>query len=118
MAKSVFYDIANTSNEAANLTARSALMIAIEQRIHEYGWTQTEAAEILGVQQPRVSDLMNGKIDKFSLDALVNMLPAVELTFRVEPARRTKKKITKARGLGSGRRAASRRAVSMAPQGS
>ena len=87
MAKSVFHDIADTPGEATNLTARSLLMIAIEQRIHEKRWTQAKAAQMLGVQQPRVSDLMNGKIDKFSLDALVNMLPAVGLTFSVGPAK-------------------------------
>ena len=86
MAKSAFYDIADSRDEATNLTARSILMMAIEQRIHENRWTQTRATRELGVQQPRVSDLMNGKIDKFSLDALVNMLPAVGLTFSVGPA--------------------------------
>jgi predicted XRE-type DNA-binding protein len=85
VAKSVFYDIADTPEEAANLTARSLLMIAIEERIKHRGWTQTEAAEILHVNQPRVSDLMNGKLHKFSLDALVNMLPSVGLMFDVRP---------------------------------
>ncbi|KMO73007.1 helix-turn-helix domain-containing protein [Mycolicibacterium obuense] len=84
MAKSVFYDIADDAGEAANLTARSLLMIAIEERIRERAWTQAKAAQVLGVSQPRVSDLLNGKIDKFSLDALVNLLPAVGLTFRVD----------------------------------
>ena len=84
-AKSVFYDIADSPDEAANLTARSALMMAIEQRIRANGWTQAQAARTLGVQQPRVSDLMNGKIDKFSLDALVKMLPAVGLAVKVVP---------------------------------
>lgn len=85
MAKSAFYDIADTPEEAANLTARSLVMIALEERIKEQGWTQTEAAEKLHVNQPRVSDLLNGKLHKFSLDALVNMLPAVGLTFDVRP---------------------------------
>lgn len=84
MARSVFYDIADSEEEATNLAARSLLMIAIEERIGENGWTQAKAAEVLGVSQPRVSDLMTGKIDKFSLDALVNMLPAVGLSFRVD----------------------------------
>jgi len=70
MADSVFYDLADTPEEAANLTARGVLMIAIEQRIREEGWTQTEAAARLHITQPRVSDLLNGKISKFSLDAL------------------------------------------------
>ena len=86
MAKSVFHDIADDADEANNLTARSLLIIAIEERIREYGWTQTEAARVLRVSQPRVSDLMTGKIYKFSLDALVNMLPAVGLAFEVTDA--------------------------------
>jgi len=85
MADSAFYDLAETPEEAANLTARGILMIAIEQRIKEEGWTQTEAAAHLHLTQPRVSDLMNGKIGKFSLDALVNMLAPVGLTFDVRP---------------------------------
>jgi predicted XRE-type DNA-binding protein len=85
MASSAFFDIADTPEEAANLTARSLLMIAIEERIKERGWTQTQAAEILHVTQPRVSDLINGKLHKFSLDALVNMLPAVGLVFDGHP---------------------------------
>ena len=59
-------------------------MIAIEQRIGEEGWTQAEAAARLHVTQPRVSDLLNGKIGKFSLDALVNMLAPVGLTFDIQ----------------------------------
>jgi predicted XRE-type DNA-binding protein len=97
MTGSAFYDLAETPEEAANLTARGLLMIAIEQRIKEEGWTQTEAAARLHVTQPRISDLLNGKISKFSLDALVNMLPPVGLTIavrRVErrPARAVKRK--------------------------
>jgi predicted XRE-type DNA-binding protein len=88
MADSVFYDLAETAEEAANLTARGVLMIAIEQRITEEGWTQAEAAAHLHVTQPRVSDLLNGKITKFSLDALVNMLGPVGLTFEVRPVKR------------------------------
>ena len=88
MADSVFYDLAGTPEEAANLTARGRLMIAIEQRIREEGWTQAEAAARLHITQPRVSDLLNGKISKFSLDALVNMLAPVGLTFDVRPVER------------------------------
>ncbi|HZQ30366.1 MAG TPA: helix-turn-helix transcriptional regulator [Mycobacterium sp.] len=102
MADSVFHDLADTPEETANLTARGRLMIAIEQRIKEEGWTQTDAAAHLHVTQPRVSDLLNGKIGKFSLDALVNMLGPVGLTFDVRPidhspARASKRKIVRAR---------------------
>jgi predicted XRE-type DNA-binding protein len=103
MAKSAFYDIKDTPEQAANLTARSMLMLAIEQRIKENGWTQTEAAERFHVTQPRVSDLLNGKINKFSLDALVNMLPAVGLMFELKPAA---EEPAAARGRGSVKSAA------------
>jgi predicted XRE-type DNA-binding protein len=109
MAKSAFYDIKDTPEQAANLTARSMLMIAIEQRIKENGWTQAEAAERFHVTQPRVSDLLNGKINKFSLDALVNMLPAVGLVFEIKPAAKESAAARPQRGsvkrpAGSGRR--------------
>ena len=56
-----------------NLKLRSALMIEIAEEIKNRGLTQTQAAEILQVSQPRVSALLNGKIDKFRLDGLVDM---------------------------------------------
>jgi predicted XRE-type DNA-binding protein len=58
---------------AANLTARSDLMIDIEQIVISWHLTQSDAARRLGVSQPRLNDLLRGRIDKFSLDALVNM---------------------------------------------
>ena len=59
--------------EAANLEARSTLMIQIEKIIAKNGWTQAVAAKRSGVSQPRMNDLLRGKIEKFSIDALVNM---------------------------------------------
>jgi len=59
---------------AQNLKVRSELMMALEQEINKRGLTQKAAAETLGVSQPRVSDLMKGRIDKFSIDMLINML--------------------------------------------
>ena len=113
MAESVFYDLTDTREEAANLTARGVLMIAIEQRIREEGWTQAEAAARLHVTQPRVSDLLNGKINKFSLDALVNMLAPVGLTFDVRPIERppvrAAKKVKRTNGNRSTRVTASKR---------
>jgi predicted XRE-type DNA-binding protein len=63
--------------EAANLEARSRLMIQIECIIEANGWTQAVAAKKCGVSQPRINDLLRGKIDKFSIDALVNMATAL-----------------------------------------
>ncbi len=62
---------------------RSSLMMALEQHVRSKGWTQAEAARHLGVTQPRVSDLMRGKINLFAIDALVNMLAAAGLHVEV-----------------------------------
>lgn len=70
----VFLDIGFSPEEAQNLQLRSELMSRIERFVKRGGMTQTEAARALGVTQPRLNDLLRGKIDKFSLDALVNML--------------------------------------------
>lgn len=77
--ESVWDAIADTPAEAENMTLRSALMIALKERIELQGWTQRQAARRLGVTQPRVSDLMRGKIDLFGLDTLVNMAVAAGL---------------------------------------
>jgi predicted XRE-type DNA-binding protein len=70
----VFLDIGFPPEEAQNLQLRSDLMTRVEQFVQRSDVTQTEAARALGITQPRLNDLMRGKIDKFSLDALVNML--------------------------------------------
>jgi len=72
--------------EAESLRLRSELMRAIEAHVIQSGLTQAQAAKTLGVSQPRLNDLLRGRIGKFSLDALVNMLAAmgrkVQLTVR------------------------------------
>jgi predicted XRE-type DNA-binding protein len=65
--------------DAENMKLRSALMIALTEQIRQRKWTQAEAAKRLGVTQPRISDLMRGKIDVFGLDTLVNMAAAAGL---------------------------------------
>jgi predicted XRE-type DNA-binding protein len=72
--KSVFFDICDTPEEAYNLTLRSELMVQIEQLIRRRNLTQGRAAKLFGVTQPRISDLIRGKIDLFSLESLINML--------------------------------------------
>lgn len=76
---SVWDAIEDTPQEAENLRLRSNLMMALTERITTQGWTQQQAAERLGVTQPRISDLVRGKIELFSLDALVNMVVAAGL---------------------------------------
>jgi len=79
---SVWDAIEDTPAAAENMKLRSTLMMALEQHIKAQRWTQAEAARILGVTQPRISDLVRGKIDLFGIDTLVNMLTAAGL--RVE----------------------------------
>ncbi len=73
---SVWDAIENTPAEAENMKLRSELMIALKNYITRSEMSQAEAARIFGVTQPRISDLMRGKINLFGLDALVNMAAA------------------------------------------
>jgi predicted XRE-type DNA-binding protein len=88
--ESVWDAIEDTPEEALNMRLRSDLMIQITRRVKEWGVTQKEAAQRLGITQPRLNDLLNGRINKFSLDALINLTgPAhfhVELTLKDEEA--------------------------------
>ena len=68
----VFLDVGFASEEAENLLLRAQLMSEIRDVAR--GMTQAQAAKRFGVSQPRINDVLRGKIDKFSLDALVNML--------------------------------------------
>jgi len=77
--KSVWDAIEDTPAEAGNMKLRSTLMISLEQHIRAEGWTQAEAARRLGVTQPRISDLLRGKVGLFGLDTLVNMAVAAGL---------------------------------------
>lgn len=81
---SVWDDIADSREEAENLKLRAALIRAIRDRIEVAGWSQSIAAQNLGLTQPRVSDLYRGKISKFSLDALVEIASKLGIHVRVE----------------------------------
>ena len=70
----VFRDLGFTSEEAEHLKIRSDLMIQLQKLITARGLRQAQAAKILGVTQPRVSDLLRGRIDLFSTDAIIDML--------------------------------------------
>jgi predicted XRE-type DNA-binding protein len=70
----VFSDLGFGDDEAENLKIRADLMIELTRLIEAQGLTQVAAAELLGVTQPRISDLMRGKIDRFSVDSLIEML--------------------------------------------
>ena len=73
---SVWDAIADTPEQAANLRARAELMQQIAAIVKESGWTQAAAATRCGVTQPRMNDLLRGRVSHFSLDALVNIATA------------------------------------------
>ncbi len=79
----VFRDIGFGAEEAENLRLRSELMIQIRKLIERRDLTQAAAAKVFGVTQPRVSDLVRGRIDLFSIDALVNMLARAGVNVRL-----------------------------------
>lgn len=70
---SVWDAIEDTAQNAASMKARSALMMELSNVIQQQGMTQAEAAALFGVTQPRISDLMRGKLNLFSLDTLMDM---------------------------------------------
>lgn len=76
---SVWDAIEDTPEEAENMKLRSILMMELKNHIARTGMSQAQAAKLFGVTQPRVSDLMRGKINLFALDALVNMATAAGL---------------------------------------
>jgi predicted XRE-type DNA-binding protein len=82
----VFSDLGFSPEEAQNLKVRSDLMIELAKLIEAKGLTQAAAAKLLGVTQPRVSDLVRGKIDRFSVDSLIEMLghAGASVSFTVE----------------------------------
>jgi len=79
----VFADLGFEAKEAANLKVRARLMVRLRRFIKEHGMTQEEAADFFGVTQPRISDLVNKKIEKFSIDILVNMLTQAGVELRI-----------------------------------
>lgn len=81
---SVWDALVDSPEEAENLRVRSKLMRAISRTVKSWGGSQKEAAERLHVTQPRLNDLLKGKIDKFSLDALVNMLANADLEIEID----------------------------------
>jgi len=70
----IFADLGFDAEEAANLKLRSQLMIEVDKALLQKQMTQQAAAKVLGISQPRVSDLLRGKAEKFTIDSLVNIL--------------------------------------------
>ncbi len=85
----VFRDLGFPPEEAEHLTIRADLMIHLQKRIAARGLKQAQAARILGVTQPRISDLLRGRIDLFSTDTLIDMLAhlGVKVKLVVKPSK-------------------------------
>ena len=79
----VFKDLGFGDEEAGNLKIRADLMITLQKFIKSQNWTQAEAANFFGETQPRISNLMNGDIDRFAIDKLVQMLSRAGMDVRL-----------------------------------
>lgn len=86
----VFRDLGFSPDEAEYLKVRAELMANLQKVITARGLKQAEAAELLGVTQPRISDLMRGRIDLFSIDTLIDMLARLGVRAKLvfQPSRR------------------------------
>jgi len=80
----VFRDLGFDKEEAENLKLRSELMIHIEALFAKSGMTQAQAAKLVGLTVPRLNALLKGKINLFSLDALVNIAARAGLSVRLQ----------------------------------
>lgn len=83
---SVFDALTDTPAEAANMKARSELLSALKARVRSWNLPQEAAATRLGITRPRLNDLLQGKLGKFSLDALVNLATASGLVLEIRIA--------------------------------
>jgi predicted XRE-type DNA-binding protein len=81
-----FDALTDSPAEAANLKARADVMAAIRDRVKGWNMTEGEAAKRLGITRPRLNDLTRGKLDKFSLDALVNIAASAGFVLHIELA--------------------------------
>lgn len=84
---SVWDAIEPSQAEAASMKARAETMIAIQKAVAAWKLTQAAAAKRLGLTQPRMNDLLRGRINKFSLDALIDLASRAGLSVRVEVAK-------------------------------
>ena len=82
----IFEDIGFPPGEARNLKIRSMLMLTAKRFIEDRDLTQAEAAQLMGVSQPRISDLVRGRIGQFTIDSLINMLTNAGVPVEVRAA--------------------------------
>lgn len=82
----VFEDLGFEAEEAAHLKVRADLMLDLRKYILDQGWTQEQAADFFGETQPRISNLMNGAVGRFSIDKLITMLVRAGMEVQVRVA--------------------------------
>ena len=82
----VFDALADTPAQAASMKARADLLAAVKAQVGTWQLTQGAAAARLGITRPRLNDLLQGKLDKFSLDALVNLAATAGLVLEMKVA--------------------------------
>lgn len=91
----IFDLIADGPNDAADMKFRADLMLVMRDMFEQYDWNQSDVERVLGISQPRASELMRGRVDKFSSDKLIGFL--YTLGFRLRPqfiqSKRVKKKV-------------------------
>ncbi|MEM8830142.1 MAG: helix-turn-helix transcriptional regulator [Cyanobacteria bacterium P01_G01_bin.19] len=80
----IFEDLGFQPEEAANLKIRADLILDLQKYIKKQEWTQKEAAEFFNETQPRISNLMNGDVERFSIDKLVQMIVKAGIQIKVE----------------------------------
>jgi len=80
----VWESLTDSPKEAANMTMRSTLLLAVGDAVKGWGLPQSQAAARLGINQPRLNDLLRGRISKFSLDALVNLTTRAGLVVHMD----------------------------------
>lgn len=82
--ENVFADLGFSPEEAINLKIRADLMLNLKSYIQTQGWTRAETAAFFGEPQPHISDLLNGDIDRFSIDQLIVMLTKAGMQIKIE----------------------------------
>lgn len=84
----VFRDLGFPPAKAEHLLVRADLMIRLEKELRFRGLKQAQAAKLLGITQPRVSDLLRGRVELFSADALIDLLARLEIKIRLVASRK------------------------------
>lgn len=80
----IFDDLGFDKLEVASLKIRADLMLSLKEYIQSQGWTKEQAAEFFQETQPRISNLINGEISKFSVDKLIDMLYRAGMEVKIE----------------------------------